>query len=192
MASFAQVLHLLERYKPKAHGLSRAKSVSIALPDNKTASILVFKKVTNGGIGSVLQNELFEFLQEKLHNYKWDQEVKLLGRDRADIMGQLNMDSATEEPGQTDDINKIIVELDNSRADQIAKKYLSRSLAIMKPVDDSNTVLYVHVLYCTDAKISPSEAYKYLGYCKELTDNRWYYIGIIITRDYNQPNICVY
>lgn len=190
MANFSRILQLLECYKPSLQGLTTSsKQLSINLKKGQTVHLLVLKKGSRSGIGKVLQHDLHNYLTQNLPNYNWSEEYKLLCNDKADIVGQLDNNTVDEKSGNRSDISTIIIELDNARADQVAKKYVSRRLANAKLF--RNKALYVHVLYCTEAKINPSEAYKYLGYCKRLSKTKLY-IGIILTDTTTSSNISIF
>ena len=57
----------------------------------------------------------------------------------------------------------VVIELDESRADQVAKKFLSR-MAIMHDIK----VLYVALCYPGTQSMNVSECRKYFGYCESL------------------------
>ncbi len=58
----------------------------------------------------------------------------------------------------------IVIELDKHRADQVAKKYVSRSALLI-----DKTVFYISLCYPGTSNMNSSECIKYFGYCKQLS-----------------------
>ena len=74
----------------------------------------------------------------------------------------------------------VLIELDTSRADQVAKKFLSRS-AIFE-----EQIYYVSLCYPGTDRMSVSECIKYFGYCATLSRRLGsFYAGFIIQRTGN-------
>ena len=87
-----------------------------------------------------------------LPRLKWQQEYSPKGtmKDSIDIFGS------------SDDLS-VVIELDKHRADQVAKKFVSRTALFNKPI------FYVSLCYPGTSKMNPSECKKYFGYCKNIS-----------------------
>ncbi|MCE9544471.1 MAG: PD-(D/E)XK nuclease family protein [Planctomycetia bacterium] len=84
-------------------------------------------------------------------------------RDRIDIFGQ-----GAE--------FVVVIELDKARADQVAKKFLSR-LAMLPPTK----LYFLSLCYPGTKRMNERECKKYLAYCSELASRtRNHYAGLII------------
>lgn len=91
-------------------------------------------------------------------NLKWEKEKKITGinvNDSIDIYGKSNSDIC-------------IIEIDATRADQVAKKFLSRlSLCLTDPTISNSNLLYVALLY-PDTQNGRPECEKYVRYCYDV------------------------
>lgn len=110
----------------------------------------------NGRIKDVtqLQLALTDFLQDEIPKLKWEVEFQPddIKRDSVDIYGV---------SGDVDE--HIVIELDSSRADQVAKKFLSR-FALFR---DEN-MIYIAVCYPGTASMNSKECIKYFEYCSQI------------------------
>lgn len=116
-------------------------------------------------IVSKFQKSLLSTLQSTIPNIDWRMEHKPndIARDSIDIMGL------------TDKLN-VVIELDKHRADQVAKKFLSR-LAILS---ESN-IFYIALCYPGTSRMNPNECIKYFKYCTILSKKIGHmFIGLII------------
>jgi hypothetical protein len=106
---------------------------------------------------SVLQLDISDYLNVKFQKFKWDIEYKPSDsyKDSIDIIGL----------SDTTNI-KVIIELDAHRADQVAKKYLSRlALSI------SDNIVYLALCYSGTKSMSKNECLKYFEYCNIIASN---------------------
>lgn len=106
---------------------------------------------------SVLQLDISDYLNVKFKKFKWDIEYKPSDsyKDSIDIIGL----------SDTTNI-KVIIELDAHRADQVAKKYLSRlALSI------SDNIVYLALCYPGTKSMSKNECLKYFEYCNIIASN---------------------
>ncbi|MTQ86528.1 hypothetical protein [Streptococcus salivarius] len=104
-----------------------------------------------------LQNYIYSVLHQNVLDFKWEIEArKGLNGDKFDIYGISN-DS------------QVIVEFDNSRADQVAKKFISR-IASATQKDNVKTlyVIYNYSNYNKRWKKQVVETKKYIKYCKHI------------------------
>lgn len=95
--------------------------------------------------------------------FDWEEEYKPLKehKDKVDLIGI---------PKGQNESHKIIIELDTYRADQISKKFFSRTTFFR---DDD--VLYVAICYPPNnseaiKKYGKTEGQKYFKYCEQLTE----------------------
>lgn len=104
----------------------------------------------------VLQQSLFDHLSANITEYVWEMEVqpKTEFRDRVDIFGK----------AISSDL-KIVIELDAHRADQVAKKFLSRTALFA----DEN-IVYVSLCYPGTIKMNKMECEKYFNYCAVISE----------------------
>ncbi len=100
-------------------------------------------------IVTTFQNDLFFELSNKIPKVKWKLEYKPKTdfKDAVDIYGKVQNFI-------------IVVELDKHRADQIAKKFLSRTALFAE-----ETIFYISLCYPGTSKMSVNEAKKYFNYC---------------------------
>ncbi len=107
------------------------------------------------------QQELFEKLQNNLPHIRWDIEYRpyTQTRDSIDIHGLTGN-------------NSIVIEIDKHRADQVAKKFLSRT-AIFQ-----NSLLYIALCIPGTSKMNPNECIKYCTVVSEKIHNM--FIGLIV------------
>jgi hypothetical protein len=105
---------------------------------------------------TILQIELQEFLSNKLPYYNWEIEYKpsQLCKDSVDVFGSSLENSL-----------KIVIEIDAFRADQVAKKFVSRSSLFI-----NEDVLYISLCYPETERMSKKECTKYFQYCNDLCD----------------------
>ena len=111
------------------------------------------------------QNDLYENLSSKVAEIKWKIEYRPVNnaRDTIDIFG-------------TSKSFVVVIELDKHRADQVAKKFLSRSALLSK-----KTIFFISLCYPGTYNMPINETKKYFKYCKILSekiDNE--YAGFII------------
>ncbi len=108
-----------------------------------------------------LQEGLLLYLQENSKDFHWQKEYRPLKKykDKIDLFG-------VDENGF-----KIVIELDTNRADQVAKKFVSR-MALLREDD----VLYIVLCYPPkDSEVlnkegAKNEVKKYLNFCKTLVE----------------------
>ena len=96
------------------------------------------------------QNELFSYLKSILNKTLWDTDYSPSdnSRDTIDIVG-FNNDST------------IVIELDKHRADQVAKKFISRTALLV-----DKKLIYIALCYPGTNRMNPNECIKYFTYCK--------------------------
>lgn len=99
-----------------------------------------------------LQIPLKECLERAVDNFQWEIEKKFEGyRDSVDIYGCSISDNCM-----------IIIEIDATRADQIAKKIVSRFYHVMQ--SGIQNVIYVALCYPGTDSMNLKECEKYLGF----------------------------
>lgn len=100
------------------------------------------------------QNDVFYKLSENITTVNWKLEYKPSSskRDSIDIYGENNY-------------FVVAIELDKHRADQVAKKFVSR-LALLPPVK----IYYISLCYPGTANMQKPETIKYFGYCSDLAN----------------------
>lgn len=112
----------------------------------------------------LLQEFLCNFLTNKHPDFNWKTEHKISeNRDSIDIYGENNN-------------NIIIIELDKWRADQVAKKLISRTALMIE-----NKIGFISLCYGGTAKMNKTECLKFFRYgniIQTKLDN--YYAGMII------------
>lgn len=114
---------------------------------------------------SEFQNYVKSILEHQVPEIEWitEHRVSCQNRDSIDIFGQ----------GQD---FVVVIELDAHRADQVAKKFVSR-MAIL-PL---TTIYYISLCYPGTKKMSKSECKKYFSYCETLASRMGHhYAGFII------------
>ena len=103
-------------------------------------------------------------LTQAVPDVKWEQEYSphSARRDSIDIYGKgSNL--------------CVVIELDKHRADQVAKKFVSRSALFNIPI------FYISLCYPGTSRMNPSECIKYFGYCKNVSKRMGNdYAGFII------------
>ena len=114
------------------------------------------------------QTALVEHLRwgQDLEGVEWRQEhsPNHATRDSIDIFG-------------TSGDRLIAIELDKNRADQVAKKFVSRMAAL----PSTKQIYFVSLYYAGTDRMSPAECIKYFGYCKTLACRLGsHYAGFII------------
>lgn len=116
------------------------------------------KYVTKKYKGKVdeLQAEIYDILVENVCGWEWKVEefISSQYKDRADIIGLNERENSI-----------IVLELDASRADQVAKKFVSRQSILA----DKN-VLYISVCYPGTKTMSRTECAKYFEFCSKITE----------------------
>ncbi|ATB69967.1 hypothetical protein SJPD1_1862 [Sulfurospirillum diekertiae] len=111
------------------------------------------------------QKDLFLILTERIVDVRWELEYqpKSARRDAIDIYGKAE--------GFI-----IIIELDKHRADQVAKKFISRSALFA-----NEKTFYISLCYPGTEKMSKPETIKYFEYCQILSEKiGHHYAGFII------------
>jgi hypothetical protein len=98
------------------------------------------------------QNALTVTLAAALPQMRWSQEHRGTsgGGDKIDILGA-NGDAL------------VVIELDKNRADQVAKKFVSRSAIFL-----DKRMHYISLCYPGTERMNVSECIKYFGYCARL------------------------
>lgn len=114
-----------------------------------------------------LQNELCDALKSSISSMTWETEHNMSSNynDSADIFGWNNE-------------TQVIIELDTTRADQVAKKMLSRFYYCF----DTPTI-YVSLLYPGTKKMNVHECEKYFKYGKKILagiNKNALFVGIIL------------
>lgn len=99
------------------------------------------------------RNSLFSYLKLKLENISWDIECSPIEnlRDTVDIIG-------------VDSDMIIIIEIDKHRADQVAKKFISRTAIFV-----DKKISYISLCYPGTDRMSTNECIKYFNYCKAIS-----------------------
>lgn len=119
------------------------------------------------------QNQLLTAFIHSIHSITWTKEYKMGERkDSIDIYGKENRGSYN-----------IIIELDKPRADQVAKKIVSR---IAKFLDEP--FIYIAICYPGTNRMNPNECIKYFEYGKEIINkinSNAKLVGCIINNDLN-------
>jgi hypothetical protein len=116
-------------------------------------------------IVSEFQNHVKAVLEHKMPEIKWSVEhrVSQHSRDSIDIFGQ----------GQK---FVVVIELDKHRADQVAKKFVSR-IAILP----HTTIYFISLCYPGTDNMNRPECEKYFSYCEILASKMGHhYAGFII------------
>ncbi len=116
-------------------------------------------------IVSDFQQSIRDKLAKKIPGINWKLEYSpsTEKKDTIDIYGK-NAES------------NVIIELDKHRADQIAKKFVSRSALFI-----DQHVFYISLCYPGTKKMNLGECIKYFGYCKQLSQRMGSeYAGFII------------
>lgn len=92
-------------------------------------------------------------LTQAVPNLAWQQEYAphSATRDSIDIFGS------------NEELN-VVIELDKHRADQVAKKFVSRSALLL-----DKEIFYISLCYPGTKNMNSSECKKYFSYCKKLT-----------------------
>jgi nitrate reductase NapAB chaperone NapD len=103
----------------------------------------------------LLQKNLCEFLSNKIPELTWDIEHKITEerKDAIDIYGEDNNRKLC-----------VVIELDAHRADQVAKKFLSRSSLLL----DKN-LIYISLCYEGTKNENSNECKKYFEYCEKIS-----------------------
>ncbi len=117
-------------------------------------------------IVSRFQGALVDHLRSAFEAIEWEQEhcPNPATRDSIDIFG-ITADRL------------IAIELDKNRADQVAKKFVSRMAALPSTVP----VYFLSVCYPGTDRMNKAECVKYFGYCKTLALRMGsHYAGLII------------
>lgn len=121
-----------------------------------------------------LQAKIYELLALKMTDWKWkiEESISTKYKDRVDIIGENEKENSV-----------IVLELDASRADQVAKKFVSRQSLLA----DRN-LLYVSLCYPGTKKMSRTECAKYFEFCSKITEmldskkNRKEYLGYFLKK----------
>jgi len=122
---------------------------------------------------ALLQIELTDYLNEKLKQFSWKIEHKPSSsiKDSIDIFG-LSVDGKF----------KIVIELDAHRADQVAKKFTSRSALFIE-----DNIIYLSICYHGTKRMSKNECIKYFDYCaiiskalSDISNKSKLYAGLIL------------
>lgn len=122
----------------------------------------------------VLQLRILDSLKIKFEEFIWKEEYKPSNKfkDRIDIYGESQASKY-----------KIVIELDANRADQVAKKFLSRTVLLK----DCH-VIYVSLCYMGTPRMNKIECSKYFEFCEGLSQMlnndtcEKLYLGIFLDR----------
>ncbi len=102
-------------------------------------------------------SDILQHLSECTKSFQFDDEVPAVGaRDRFDLLGSIPNKAF---PGA------IVIEVDAHRADQVAKKFVSRS-ALLK----DEPLVYVAIVYPGTKNMNSIECGKYFKYCSWLSE----------------------
>lgn len=150
-------IYEIENQNIKIETKSSANNLSINYKEQIQSVLSQFKytkKEYSKNVG-LLQANILEALEQKIPSLDWEIEKQISDKykDAVDILG---FDKSTD--------TYIVIELDTTRADQVAKKFTSRH-ALMA---DKN-ILYVSICYPGTKKMSVNECAKYFEYCSEIT-----------------------
>lgn len=105
---------------------------------------------------TVFQNQLLKVFTNSIHSIEWNKEYKIGGRrDSIDIYGKDKKSNYN-----------IIIELDKPRADQVAKKILSRIANYL-----NEPFIYIAICYPGTDKMNLNECIKYFEYGKKIVNN---------------------
>ena len=105
---------------------------------------------------TVFQNQLLKVFTNSIHSIEWNKEYKIGGRrDSIDIYGKDKKSNYN-----------IIIELDKPRADQVAKKMLSRIANYL-----NEPFIYIAICYPGTDKMNLNECIKYFEYGKKIVNN---------------------
>jgi hypothetical protein len=133
----------------------------------------------------LLSTDLKEHLCKELPDFVWETEHKPSDscNDRVDIFGVSK---------ETD--FKIVIELDPHRADQVAKKFLSRTVLFLY-----DNVLYVSLCYPGTKNMPINECKKYFKYCNilsefltKISNKQKLYIGAMYLKTKNKFNLEIF
>ncbi len=122
---------------------------------------------------ALFQSDLTDYLILKLIQFSWEIEHKPsdVCKDRIDIFGVSKIGNY-----------KIVIELDAHRADQVAKKFISRSALFI-----NDNLIYLSVCYPGTKRMSKPECMKYFDYCSILSkalsgssNSSKFYAGLIL------------
>lgn len=104
-------------------------------------------------IVSNFQTAICDSLSNNIINTSWQLEYSPSTgkRDSIDIFGSNNE-------------IQVVIELDKHRADQVAKKFLSRNALLI-----DKSIFYISLCYPGTSNMNASECIKYFGYCKQLS-----------------------
>lgn len=136
-------------------------------------SLIKYSQVAQRIIVAAFQNQLFAALEDSIHPVTWFKEYKIgKERDSIDIYGKEN-----------DGDYNVIIELDKPRADQVAKKIVSRIANYLE-----EPFIYIAICYPGTDKMNPNECVKYFGYGKKIINkinSRAKFVGCIIDNNLN-------
>lgn len=101
-----------------------------------------------------LQQAILSYLGNEISSFTWASEYKPKAetRDAIDIFG-------------SKDNLSIVIEIDAHRADQVAKKFVSRSALLSE-----QCFIYIALCYPGTQKMSKPECIKYFGYCSTIAE----------------------
>ena len=148
------------------------------------------EKQTNSDKSKVItemQQLVISALNRNLDHISWDQEVKSEDKqkDRIDILGLVK--------GNDCSLN-VIIEIDNHRADQVSKKFVSRLAAKI-----NDPLVYVALCYQgSKKKTGFNECIKYFCYIdrilKQFSTDKIprHFIGIIVTKEGKKVKLDIY
>ncbi len=161
-ASLRSALRLYTRFYRSVNP-SAIKTPLTQLKDSIVSVIdsanITYNKALQNSVKARIQIPLLSVLKQAFPNIEWDMEQTIQGastNDRVDILGSL------------DENTVIIIEIDNTRADQVTKKYVSREAL----AEDKN-VIYISVCYSNNNQHAGSfrtEVEKYVEFIKRVNE----------------------
>jgi hypothetical protein len=104
---------------------------------------------------TLLQQDINDYLNKNMGNFTWSMEFKPTStlKDSIDIFGISDVLDL-----------KVVIELDAHRADQVAKKFLSRSALMI-----NESIIYLSICYPGTENMPITECKKYFEYCRTLS-----------------------
>jgi hypothetical protein len=127
--------------------------------ETKDLQLISLDQKSQKGIIDIFQNQVHASLDKILPNMNWRSPHKLTQerKDEADIYGTFNSEG---------DEGAVIIELDKWRADQVAKKFVSRfALTLERPL------IYIALCYGGTPDMNKRECEKYFVYCRSICNS---------------------
>jgi hypothetical protein len=136
--------------------LERIIEIVTAVETTDLQNLVSLKQIPQKQLVDTFQSRVHANLKKILPNMNWRSPHQLIpeSRDEVDIYGTFSSE---------DDEGAVIIELDKWRADQVAKKFVSRfALTLERPL------IYMALCYGGTEKMNKRECEKYFGYCKSI------------------------